>query len=96
MLPMARRIALVPTSIAAIVGMCMVFTRLALSATRDLPWCAAENLPRSYHEFPGKIKMQPWEPCPHLQDRMHAFLPTGMQPRMSPYRDLGPTPCSNW
>jgi hypothetical protein len=36
--------------------MCIVLTRLALSATRDPPLCAAEDLPRSYHEFPGKIK----------------------------------------
>jgi hypothetical protein len=35
---------LVPTSMAAIVGMCMAFTRLAISTTRDPPLHEARSL----------------------------------------------------
>jgi hypothetical protein len=70
---------LVPTSMAAMVGMCMDFMRLALSATWVPPLCAAGKPPREYHDCSGKIKGQCWQPCPRGDNKKRAALPADPQ-----------------
>jgi len=60
---------------AAMVGMCMDFIRLALSATWGPPLGAAGKPPRVYHDCSGKIKSQRWQPCPSPDHKKRATLP---------------------
>ena len=80
MLPMTRRIALVPTSIAAMVGMCIVLTRLALSAHRTLPCARQRTCREATTNVLEKSRGNTGSPARAPTTDYMPLLPAGMQP----------------
>src|SRR4029453_1144337 len=84
MLPMARRIALVPTSIAAIVGMCMVFTCLALSATQGPLLWAAKACREATMNLLEKSRGNPGSPARASMKECMSLFPLECSPEQVP------------